>query len=449
MAETYRQPLRVTQIETGTIRGIRGNNPRFTIFKGVPYAAPPVGPLRWKRPQPAAAWEGVRDCVEFAPASCQCEKWHLNDAWTRDFCQYEPPRSEDCLYLNVWTPACSADEKLPVFVWIHGGAYANGNGAEIHIDGEGYCKRGVVFVSINYRLGALGYMAHPELSAEDPEGISGNYGLYDQIAALRWVQRNIHAFGGDPNCVTIGGQSAGAGACLALSVSPLTEGLFHRMIIQSGFICSGHSNCVPPSLKEVEEYGVQFAKEYNCSSLEELRQIPGDDFGTDEGMMVGRPFLPVNDGIVLKEAFIDTILRGEQRNVDIMMGNTQDEMGVSPQAMLLNDAAEMGRIQEMLGRKQAYLYCFTRKWPGPDNPGAIHGAEQWYEFETLYRGWRPFEGADYELSTKMSDYFANFIKTGDPNGGSLPQWTPYTHSDPKCMELGVHIGMIDPYPKSE
>ena len=445
MSKEYKSPLRIAETDCGKVRGIRGNNPRFTVYRGIPYAAPPVGKLRWKRPQPVTPWEGIRDCIEFSDVSVQPERWNNEDAWAGDYCQFEPKRSEDCLYLNVWTPACDPGEKLPVFVWFHGGAYVNGNGGEIHIDGEGYCKRGVVFVSVNYRLGALGYLAHPELSAEDPLGISGNYGLYDQIAALKWVQRNISAFGGDPDTVTIGGQSAGAGVCLAMSVSPITEGLFHRMIVQSGFICSGHSNCVPPSLKDAEDYGVKFAEEFGCGNLEELRQIPVSRLCNDQGMMIGRPFMPVNDGIVLKEAFIDTINAGRQHNVDVMMGNTSDEMGVTPDALLLHDTAEMGRIREAQGRKGAFLYCFSRKWPGWDNPGAIHGAEQWYEFETLLRGWRPWEGVDFELAMRMSDYFANFVKTGDPNGPGLPEWTRYTQSDPQCMELGTHIGMIHPF----
>ena len=469
--KVYPRPLRRTQIATGQVEGIRGNNPRFTIYKGIPYAAPPVGELRWKKPQPPAAWEGIRRCTEFSPASHQCERWGDGDTWADDFCQYEPVRSEDCLYLNVWTPAAEGEHDLPVFVWYHGGAFANGNGAEIHIDGEGYCKRGIVFVSVNYRLGALGYLAHPELSAESPDHVSGNYGLYDQIAALTWVKENIEAFGGDPNCITIGGQSAGAGTCLELCVSPLTEGLFQRMIIQSGFICSGQSNCVPPSMKEGEDYGVSFAREYGCTSIEEMRQIPAEEFGKDQGMMVGRPFLPLNDGIALTEAFIDTMEAGRHRNVDVMMGNTSGEWGVDPEHLLLPDTIRMGQLQKELGRSPAYLYCFTRGLPGPDDPGAIHGAEQWYEFETLMRGWRPFTGEDFDLAVKLTDYFAAFIRTGDPNSGNpsaggrgnyagakrdlpvgnicgvdLPVWKPFDPEDPRCMELGIHLGMIEPNP---
>ena len=442
MEFVYREPLRETVIESGKVRGVRGNNPRFTVYKGVPYAAPPVGPLRWHRPQPAAPWEGVRDCVEFSPECVQCRRRYADtSAWVRDFCQYEAPQSEDCLYLNVWTPAVSADERLPVLVWIHGGAYANGSGSEVQDDGEGYCKRGCVFVSINYRLHALGYLAHPDLAKEDPEGLCGNYGLYDQIAALQWIQRNIAAFGGDPDRVTIMGQSAGAGACLALSLSPLTKGLFHRAIIESGIITGDWWNSCPPTQAEGEAYGLEFMEEMGCKSLEELRAKPAEALCIDEGMMEQRPFLPVLDGAVLNEWFLPALRAGHGHELDIMMGNTIDEHSVREGRLLMDDVELMGAIQETLGRKGIFAYCFARGWPGPDHPGAIHGAEHWYQFETLYRCWRPFTGEDFELSVQMCDYFANFVKSGDPNGGELPAWTRYTAKDPQCMMLGVEREM--------
>lgn len=443
METVYREPLRLTEVESGKIRGICGNNPRFTVFKAVPYAAPPVGERRWKRPEPVEPWDGVRDCVEFAPECVQCRRRYADtSAWVRDFCQYEAPQSEDCLYLNVWTPACSAEERLPVLVWIHGGAYANGSGSEIQDDGEGYCKRGVVFVSINYRLHALGYLAHPELSARDPDGLSGNYGLYDQIAALEWIRRNITAFGGDPDRVTIMGQSAGAGACLALSVSPMTDGLFRRVIIESGIITGDWWNAVPPTQAEGEAYGLKFMNEMGCSSLEELRRMPAEKLCIDEGMMEQRPFLPVLDGKVLDEPLLKALREGRGHKVDIMMGNTIDERSVRSGRLLMDDVELMGSIQENLGRKGIFAYCFSRGWPGPDAPGAIHGAEHWYQFETLYRCWRPFTGEDFELSVKMCDYIANFVKSGDPNGEGLPEWTRYTAEEPMCMELGVRRGML-------
>ena len=433
--KVYHAPLRETETEYGKVRGVRGNNPMHTIYKGIPYAAAPVGDLRWKRPEPHAKWTGVLDCNEFPPACPQPESWNMTSTWEEDYCQWIPKYSEDCLYLNIWTPASSKDEKLPVYVWFHGGAYVYGSNCELYFDGEGFNKRGVVVVSVNYRLGALGYLAHPELTKEDPLGISGNYGLYDQIFALEWIQRNIENFGGDPNRVTISGQSAGAGTCLAMCVSPLTKGLFHRMIIQSGFICSGHTNCVPPSLKEGEEFGMQVMREQGCKNIEEMKKLPAEVLNNDDGMMIGRPFLPFNDGRVLKEAFIDTLRRGDGKDVDIMMGNTIDEWMVDPDTHMLNDTYEMGKIQVALGRKPAYLYCFTHKWPGDDNPGAIHGAELYYEFETLSRSWRKFKGEDYQAAVTMADYLCNFIKTGNPNGEGLKEWKPSEGENANLMMI--------------
>lgn len=447
----YPKPMRFATVEGGKIRGIRGNNPEYTVFKGIPYAAPPVGNLRWKRPQSVIPWEGVRDCIEFAPECVQFRRRNAKtNAWVRDFCRYEAPQSEDCLYLNVWTPASTGEEKLPVLVWIHGGAYANGSGSEVQDDGEGYCRRGCVFVSINYRLHALGYFAHPDLAAEDPDGLTGNYGLYDQIAALTWVQNNIAAFGGDPSRVTIMGQSAGAGACLALMQSPLTKGLFHRVIVESGIITGDGWNCCPPTQKEGEEYGVKFMEEMGCKSLEELRQLPAEEMTVDEGMMNGRPFLPVLDGKVLVDQFREILSAGKNWDVDIMMGNTVDERSVPGPSFIFEDVRLLGRMQAALGRKGLWAYCFSRRWPGPDWPGAIHGAEHWYQFETLYRSWRPFTGVDFDVARKMCDFIANYVKTGDPNGPDLPIWTRYDDNDPKCMEIGEHIGMISanrPYPR--
>lgn len=443
MEFVYKEPLRYTEIESGKIRGIRGNNPRFTVYKGIPYAAPPVGELRWKRPQPVQPWEGVRDCIEFSPECVQFRRRYFEtSAWVRDFCQYEAPQSEDCLYLNVWTPACSADEKLPVLVWIHGGACANGSGSEVQDDGEGYCKRGCVFVSINYRLHALGYLALPELREEDPEGLCGNYGFYDQLAALKWIQRNIAAFGGDPDRVTIMGQSAGAGSCLAHCSSPLSKGLFHRCIIESGIITGGWWNATPPTQEEAEAYGLKFMEEMGCSSLEEMRKLPAEKMTVDEGMMDGRPFLPIQDGVAFSEGFLEAFESGRSHDVDIMMGNTIDERSVRSGRLLMDDVEVVGKIREKLGRKGIFAYCFGRRWPGPDNPGAIHGAEHWYQFETLYRCWRPFTGVDFELSVAMCDYYANYVKNGDPNGDGLPEWERYNSAEPRCMLLGEQRKMV-------
>ncbi|MDR0928680.1 MAG: carboxylesterase family protein [Oscillospiraceae bacterium] len=433
-------PLREADVEGGRVRGIRGNNPGYTVFKGIPYAAPPVGDLRWRRPAPVIPWEGVRICDTFGAIAPQPNT--DNDpmfGWDN----YPPlPQSEDCLYLNVWTPAVSAEQRLPVFVTIHGGAFVVGSGASTCLDGEAYCREGIVKVTFNYRMGALGYMAHPELSARDEQGISGNYGLYDQLAALRWVKNNIAAFGGDPGNVTIAGQSAGAGTVLAMTVSPLAEGLFQKGIVQSGFILGEHSNCNPPALQDAEAYGLQYMREIGCESLAEMLELPPERINFDWGMMVGRPFLPVNDGIAMLEPFYKTISEGRQRHALYLYGNTSEEMGLEPgkRKLLLEDALAFADAQAALGRP-TWLYCFSRRLPTPDNIGAAHAAELWYEYGTLGRSrWR-FNGNDYQVSLNLIAYWANFMRSGDPNGDGLPMWRPYNADKREFLEINDNLGM--------
>lgn len=433
-------PIREAKVDGGIVRGIRGNNPAFTVFKGIPYAAPPTGDLRWRRPRPVVPWEGVRLCDHFSRIAPQPNSDEDVICGRDNFPPLET--SEDCLYLNVWTPAWSTKQRLPVFVSIHGGAFVSGSGANTYFDGEAYCREGIVKVTFNYRLGALGYLAHPGLSARDERGISGNYGLYDQIAALRWVKHNIAAFGGDPDNVTIAGQSAGAGTVLAMSVSPVTEGLFHKGIVQSGFILGSHSNCNPPSMKEAEDYGLKYMEELGCKSVEELLELPADQLCFDEGMMVGRPFLPVNDGIVLVEPFYKTISEGRHKRVPYLYGNTSEEMGIHPgqRQLLLPDALAFAKAQETYGQK-TFLYCFSRRLPSADNVGAAHAAELWYEYGVLNRSWLPFNGNDYQVSLDMVHYWANFMKHGDPNGEGLKRWEAYDSSCPQFFEISDNAGM--------
>lgn len=229
--------IRVVKIENGMVRGLPAADPRITSFKGIPFAAPPVGENRWRAPQPVEDWEGVFDALEFAPISMQAKTViDVNNIYTREWSvDPEIPMDEDCLYLNVWTPAKSADEKLPVYVWYFGGGLQVGHTAEMEFDGERIARRGIVVVTINYRLNTFGFLCHPEITAESPEA-PANFGHLDQQAGTRWVKRNIAAFGGDPDNITIGGQSAGAGSVMAQLTSPQNEGLFQRAIIQSGAI---------------------------------------------------------------------------------------------------------------------------------------------------------------------------------------------------------------------
>ena len=253
--------LREVRTENGVVRGLPAADPRVTSFKGIPFAAPPVGDLRWKAPQPAKDWDGVLDCYKFAPISMQ----HIpgldeTNIYTREWnVDPEIPMDEDCLYLNVWTPAKKTDEKLPVFVWYFGGGLREGNPAEMEFDGERIARRGVVVVTVNYRLNCFGFLSHPELTAENPEA-PANFGHLDQQAGTRWVKRNIAAFGGDPENITIGGQSAGALSVIAQLCSPQNEGLFQKAIVMSGLIISPYKPAFMKTFthKEMEEWGVKF-----------------------------------------------------------------------------------------------------------------------------------------------------------------------------------------------
>ena len=273
--------IRVVKIENGMVRGLPAADPRITSFKGIPFAAPPVGENRWRAPQPVEDWEGVFDALEFAPISMQAKTViDVNNIYTREWSvDPEIPMDEDCLYLNVWTPAKSADEKLPVYVWYFGGGLQVGHTAEMEFDGERIARRGIVVVTINYRLNTFGFLCHPEITAESPEA-PANFGHLDQQAGTRWVKRNIAAFGGDPDNITIGGQSAGAGSVMAQLTSPQNEGLFQRAIIQSGAIAPLYpGNRVPMrgiSLKQAEQDGIEFFKFLGVSSLEEARQLDAE-----------------------------------------------------------------------------------------------------------------------------------------------------------------------------
>lgn len=441
----YRNPIRETVIDSGRVRGVPGGNYITTVFKGIPYAAPPVGELRWKKPQPVAPWEGVRDCSRFGPAAYQLDRAYEDKALNLYPTPYE--RSEDCLYLNVWTPAEHTDEKLPVFFWTHGGGNFGGFGHELENDGEGFAKRGVILVTYNYRLNAFGFLAHPELSAESADGTSGNYALYDAIAALDWVRRNIAAFGGDPDNITIGGQSAGCMMTMCLAVSPLSRGKYAKVIFNSGVRVGDDSYFPNISLDRAEAQGIAFMKAHGCSNLEELRKLPPEEImhTTEfEENMPGLGFRQFPDGIALMDSTSAEILHGNMDDVPTLSCVTADEGQREPgkRQIISEGSRDYCENQLKLNRTPAYAFRFSRMLPGDDD-GAWHTAELFYMFETIHRTWRRMTGYDYELQTRMADYFANFIKTGDPNGEGLPIWKPYTADCKKTMDLGTIDAMMD------
>lgn len=469
---------RVT-VSEGTLRGENGRDPAVRVFRGIPYAAPPIDSLRWRPPQPPTGWEGERDATEFA-ATCMQVLPPEGSFYQIEFFPEVEPMSEDCLYLNVWTAAESPSAQLPVMVWIHGGAFIQGSGSMPSFDGEGLAKKDVVVVTINYRLGVFGLLAHPDLTEEADYAASGNYGILDQIAALQWVQENIAAFGGDPGNVTIFGQSAGAASINVLLASPLARGLFHRAILQSGSAYAfGRSTPLP----EAEQSGVEFAETAGAASIRELRRL-----STDSLLAVSRSVpTSVNvDGWLIPEP-VDVIMeRGNQHDVSILAGSTADEgtaivgpdltasrfreltrqnygedadsylalypatsdeqaqesFNASFSNRLAWGAEKLAEVHTRTGSRDAYLYLLSHEPPGRDQDryGAFHSSDLVYVFSSLHAVDRPWQPADSALAEVVSSYWANFAATGDPNGGDLPPWPAYDPEQRQAMELGDYVG---------
>lgn len=451
--------LRTVKTQTGYVEGVPCGNPSYTVFKGIPYAQPPIGKHRWKAPIDPEPWEGVRKCDKFASISIQ-RKIQPGEFYQKEFFPVvDVPMSEDCLYLNVWTPALNGDERLPVMMWIHGGAYMGGYGHEMEFDGEAFCKRGVILVTINYRLGALGFFAHPELSEIDPHRVSGNYGILDQIQALKWIRQNIAAFGGDPDNVTVFGQSAGGGAVQALISSPLSKGTFHKAIIQSaGSIKTLGGDLM---LAEAEKSGLDVCNRTG-KSLHELMNMPAEELSDlivqalmpTVGSMHRLTLAPNIDGYVLPDSPGKTIAYGKNHDVSIMTGTVAGDGPLFELLFNVQTDADPMRVQTTrlkaysllpprawakahlrMGRKPAFIYYFDRDIPGADRPGAYHSSELWYIFGTLGRCWRPMEAVDYKISLAMTDYWTQFAKNGDPNGEGLPAWPAFTAENPVTMRF--------------
>jgi len=477
--------LREVRVENGLVRGLPAADPRITSFKGIPFAAPPVGKNRWRAPQPAADWDGVLEAYQFAPIAMQAKPGlDKNNIYSREWhVDPEVPMSEDCLYLNVWTPANSPDEKLPVFVWYFGGGLQVGYPSEMEFDGERLARRGIVVVTINYRLNVFGFLCHPEITREAPEA-PGNFGHLDQKFATEWVRRNIAAFGGDPENITIGGQSAGGGSVLAQLTSPQNQGLCQRAIIQSGIIAPLYpGNPLPPGAKtlaEAEKDGERFFAKLGVSSLEEARALDAE-YIMAKALEDGSFWGTVIDGQFCVDDPFKLFLANQRLPVPVLMGNTSSEFIQRPQVetkeqlrelagqLFGNDAGEFlalcrfqdGALAEILDRAAVnsieyairlagqantdtgahtpfYYYVFDAEIPGWDQPGTFHSVDLWFFFETLAKCWRPFTGKHYDLARQMCNYWTNFIKTGDPNGRDvtgeeMPHWYPYTAGEPYAM----------------
>ncbi len=443
--------LRLTEVENGRIRGIAGADPRVTVFKGVPYAAPPVGMNRWKAPRPCTDWDGIYEANTFAPIPYQdtpglgtdiyCREWHVDP---------EIPMSEDCLYLNVWTPAKSKDEKLPVLVWYYGGSFQWGYTAEMELDGEALAKRGIVVVSVAYRLGCFGNLAHKELTEESPDA-PGNFSLLDQKAGLHWVHRNIAAFGGDPDNIKIAGQSAGGASVLNQLVCEDNSKIIKGAAIFSGIIKLDKPEdklFTPKPLSEAEELGAKFMEALGVDGIEGARKLNSKKIldGYHKYLLNNPMMVPIMDGVFCKQITTDAFIEGKYPDIPILAGNTIDEFIEDNINMVEKSVKEV-----LIGAKKNspdrdfYYYRFCPDIPGDGvgdeaYPGCFHSVDLWFFFDTLGKSHRAYEGRHYDLAAQMCDYFANFVKTGNPNGAGkggkeLPTWDTYTSENPNEMEF--------------
>ena len=477
--------LRIVTTENGKVQGLPAADPRITSFKGIPFAAPPVGENRWRAPQPAENWEGIFQAYDFAPISMQAPTViDVNNIYTREW-SVDPDiaMDEDCLYLNVWTPACSSEEKLPVFVWYFGGGLQVGHTAEMEFDGERIARRGVVVVTVNYRLNAFGFLCHPEITAEAPEA-PANFGHLDQQYGTQWVKRNIAAFGGDPDNITIGGQSAGGGSVLSQLTSLQNEGLFQRAIIESGIFTMLYPTNfmlgMRKNLSEAEQEGVKFFEFLGVASLAEARKLDAE-YLRDKVLEYKKFWGTVVDNTFCKGNAFELFLENKRLLVPVLWGHTSSEFFSVPDVKSLDEfkalAVEMfgnaadeylslcnfesGNLDEIIKNASVssieyairvasqanydtgantpmYYYNFDAEIPGWDDPGTFHSVDLWFFFETLAKCWRPFVGKHYDLARHMCNYWVNFISSGNPNGKDstgqdMANWETYSADAPYGM----------------
>lgn len=473
--------IRTVTTKYGVVRGLPAADPRITSYKGIPYAAPPMGDLRWRAPQPCKPWDGELKAFDFGPIAPQAvtgknkENLYSREWWVDD----EPLMDEDCLHLNIWAPA-DGKKDLPVFVWYFGGGLQVGATSEMEFDGERIARRGVVVVTINYRLNVFGFLAHKELGRNDAEP-TANFGFLDQQFATRWVKENIAAFGGDPDNITIGGQSAGGMSVSAQIAHQENKGLFHRGVILSGLFVRAYPGRfgLSASREEAEERGERFLREVlKVNSIDEARKIPWQKLlSAALSWKDGGMWPACVDGDFLRYPADQWYLRQDRVHCPVLMGSTKDEFKSVPEA---EDEASLRAVAERIpgldqerfmalfskpmskesitreGQVSAidlavriaastagtpvYAYEFGAEIPGWDNPGAFHSVDLWFFFETLAKCWRPFTGKHYDLAMHMCDYLSSFIKSGDPNGigttgEPLPYWPTLDSAHPVMMQF--------------
>ena len=429
------------KIDTGTLQGVVDSTSGVLVFRGIPYAAPPVGELRWRAPQPAAKWSGVRDASKLGHNCMQHQPYDDIDPFTAGV-------SEDCLYLNVWTATLNPKQKRPVMVWIHGGGFWAGFGGEERHNGAPLAKKGAVVVTLNYRLGPFGFLAHPALASASPNDPVGNYGLLDQIAALRWVKRNIEKFGGDPSRVTIFGESAGGMSVGSLIASPLAKGLFQRAILESGTGVGGIGVFTRDTAQAIAKLFVD-SLHFSGPDADIVRQLRAADAKTllDASLHIGPQysprFFPVVDGWVLPHAVDTALQRGSANLVPVIVGTNRDEgdewMGAPSRTFARLMAAH---------KVPTYLYVFSRVGDDSVNKkrGAYHSAEITFVFGRP-APLQPSAGTtsyDAKVADAMSDYWVAFASAGDPNApparGKWPRWPRYDPKTDALLEIGQEIG---------
>jgi para-nitrobenzyl esterase len=477
------------KVEGGLVQGAVESG--LTVYRGVPFAAPPVGDLRWRAPEPAAKWEGVRQALKFGPSCVQ--------GMRAPAAGQGPETGEDCLYLNVWTPAKSPRDRIPVLVWIYGGGFNAGATSEPNYSGEKLAQKGVVLVSIAYRVGRLGFLAHPDLSAESRNHVSGNYGLLDMIAGLQWVRKNIGAFGGDPRRVTIFGESAGGIAVSMLCASPLAKGLFQGAISQSGGSFGPPRPTTFPGenlkrLADAERSGEAYAKAAGASSIAELRKLPADKLqAAGRGMGLAWPII---DGWVIPDDQYKLYEAKRYNDTPILVGYNSDEgasfsppktpqeyvaavkarygpfadkliaayppgsAAVAKTARDLTRDAAFGwhtwiwaRLEAQTGKSKVFYYCFDQHPEYPaDSPragyGSPHGSDVAYVFQHVNTSNPQITKSDIAISDAMAIYWTNFAKRGDPNGEGVPAWPAFSDAKPVVMYFAQtpHTG---PVPSAE
>jgi para-nitrobenzyl esterase len=473
-----KEPVQVTGgMITGTLT--LQWTPGVRLYRGIPYAAPPVGNLRWRPPQPVVPWTGIKAADHFGSACMQAPTDTEGNAWREGLV----PVSEDCLYINVWTPARTPDANLPVMVFIHGGGNFRGASSENQYDGAYLAAKGVVFVSFNYRMNVFGFLAYPGLTPESPHHSSGNYALLDQIAALTWVQANIAHFGGNPHDVMIFGHSAGSANVSTLLASPLAHGLFQRALMQSG-----ENLRKGPTLAEAEKTGEHFAESIGAHSVADLRNMPAEELLRAAPRRMGL----IVDGWVLPEDVYSTFVAGKQNDVPLIVGSVANDTPGPPMApakaaevpayakrmfgnladeylklypsntdeqavqadprfrsnRAMASARELARLQLQIGKSPVYWYWFTHTSPFPEGLmwggipakdwGAYHGSEIVYVFDAFPLqdwAWRP---TDLQLGNLVSNMWINFAKSGNPNGSGIPEWPAYNNSAEELLNISDH-----------